>query len=98
MNNNSLCTNSPVFLGSNTASLTVTVREVNPVTGEGNYPGVSEDRPGVGHEQHEDDHVEHHHVETGPQAPGHRLHHYPSETLFCQKGFLKNSLYRVIIK
>ena len=65
----------------------MTIREVNPVTGEGNYARVSEDRPGVGHEQHEDDHVEHHHVETGPQAPGHRLHHYPSETLFCQDDF-----------
>ena len=48
------------------------------MAGQRNDPGVGEDRPGVSHEEQEDDDVEHDDVKTAPETPGHGLQHYPS--------------------
>ena len=43
------------------------------MTGQRDNPRVGEDRPGVSHEEQEDDDVEHDDVETAPETPGHGL-------------------------
>ena len=48
------------------------------MVGQRNDPGVGEDRPGVSHEEQEDDDVEHDNVKTAPEAPRHGLQHNPS--------------------
>ena len=48
------------------------------MAGQRDNPGVGEDRPGVSHEEQEDDDVEHDDVKTAPEAPRHGLQYNPS--------------------
>ena len=67
----------PVLLGSHAATITVTVREVNTVNGQGNNTWVCEHCPGMGHEEQEYYDIEDYHMESAPKTARHGLKDNP---------------------
>ena len=64
------------------------------MAGQRDNPRVGEDRPGVSHEEQEDDDVEHDNVKAAPQAPGHGLQHNPSAGI---KQSVEETIFIIII-
>ena len=56
----------------------MSVWKIYPMFWQGDYPRVTEHRPGVRHEQHEDDDVEEQHVQAAPECCWHGLQHNPA--------------------